>query len=60
MGTSVALEINTNDGTVMFLGTMNQGGTKIRGSHRVVGGTCGGSFGTGCFGRDFRSLCQLP
>jgi hypothetical protein len=39
MGTSVALEIETVNGTVAFLGTLNPVG-KISGDYTVFGGTC--------------------
>jgi len=41
MGTSVALEIETDNGTVTFLGTLNRDRSEIRGAYTVVGGTCG-------------------
>jgi len=40
IGTSVALGIATDNGTVTFLGTLNSDGTEIRGAYSVVGGTC--------------------
>ena len=40
MGTSVALEIKTDNGTVTFLGTLNRDRSEIRGAYTVVGGTC--------------------
>jgi hypothetical protein len=40
MGTSVALEIETDNGTVTFLGTLNRDRSEIPGSYTVVGGTC--------------------
>ena len=40
MGTSVALEIKTDNGTLTFLGTLNRDRTEIRGAYTVVGGTC--------------------
>ncbi|MGH7866890.1 MAG: hypothetical protein ACREP9_04450 [Candidatus Dormibacteraceae bacterium] len=45
MGTSVALEIKTDDGTIAFLGTADPDGL-IRGSYTVSGGSCE-STGTG-------------
>ena len=59
LGTSVNLEIKTDDGTLVFLGTMSQDGSEIIGTHHIVGGKCDGFSGQGCFGRDFRSLCRL-
>jgi hypothetical protein len=60
IGSSVSLAIQTNDGTIVFSGTMNQDGSEIIGIHRIVGGTCNGFFGAACLGRDFHALCQLP
>ena len=40
IGTSVALEIKTDNGTVTFLGTLNRDRSEIRGAYTVVGGTC--------------------
>jgi hypothetical protein len=40
MGTFVALEIETDNGTVTFLGTLNRDRSEIRGAYTVVGGTC--------------------
>lgn len=40
MGTSVALEIKTDNGTLTFLGTLNRDRSEIRGAYTVVGGTC--------------------
>jgi len=40
IGTSVALGIATDNGTVTFLGTLNSDGSEIRGEYSVVGGTC--------------------
>jgi hypothetical protein len=40
IGTSVALEIETGNGTVTFLGTLNRDRSEIRGAYTVVGGTC--------------------
>jgi hypothetical protein len=40
MGRSVALEIETGNGTVTFLGALNQDRTELSGNYRVVGGTC--------------------
>ena len=57
MGTSVNLEIETADGTITFLGTMDQFGTKILGSHQIVGGICGGFAGPACLGRSLQSSC---
>ena len=45
MGTSVALEIKTDNGTIVFLGTADSDGL-IRGSYAVSGGLCP-STGTG-------------
>ena len=40
IGRSVALEIKTDNGTVTFLGTLNQDRSEILGAYTVVGGTC--------------------
>jgi hypothetical protein len=40
LGTSVALEIETNNGTVAFSGTNNQNTGEISGNYSVSGGTC--------------------
>jgi hypothetical protein len=40
MGTSVALEIETDNGTVAFHGTANPATNEIRGDYTVLGGTC--------------------
>jgi hypothetical protein len=40
IGTSVALEIKTANGTVTFLGTLNRDRSEISGAYTVVGGTC--------------------
>ena len=40
IGTSVALEIETGNGTVTFLGTLNRDRSEIRGNYTVGGGTC--------------------
>jgi hypothetical protein len=40
IGTSVALEIETGNGTVTFLGTLNRDRSEIRGNYKVGGGTC--------------------
>jgi hypothetical protein len=40
IGTSVALEIETRNGTVTFLGTLNRDRSEIRGNYTVGGGTC--------------------
>jgi hypothetical protein len=40
MGTSVALEIKTDNGTVTFLGTLNRDRSEIRGAYTVSGGSC--------------------
>jgi hypothetical protein len=40
MGRSVALEIETGNGTVTFLGTLNQDRTELSGNYTVGGGTC--------------------
>jgi hypothetical protein len=40
MGTSVALEIKTGNGTVVFLGTLNPVIGEISGDCKVFGGTC--------------------
>ena len=60
MGASVALEIETNDGIVVFQGTVNEDGSEISGYHHVSGGTCDGYFGGGCFGRDRQRSCHVP
>jgi hypothetical protein len=46
IGTSVALEIETGNGTVTFLGTLNRDRSEIRGKYTVGGGTCD-QIGTG-------------
>lgn len=40
LGTHVAIEIKTDNGTVAFLGTANQATGEISGDYTVVGGTC--------------------
>lgn len=40
MGTSVAFEIATNNGTVAFLGTLNPATGEIDGDYTISGGTC--------------------
>ena len=40
MGTSVALEIKTDNGTVAFLGTFNRDKSEIDGAYTVSGGSC--------------------
>lgn len=40
MGASVALAIETNNGTVTFLGTLNSDRTQISGNYTVSGGSC--------------------
>jgi hypothetical protein len=40
IGTSVALGIVTDNGTITFLGTLNPDRSEIRGAYSVVGGTC--------------------
>jgi hypothetical protein len=40
IGTSVALEIETGNGTVTFLGTLNRDRNEIRGNYTVGGSTC--------------------
>ncbi len=40
IGTSVALEIETDNGTVTFLGTLNSNSTQISGDYTVSGGSC--------------------
>ena len=45
LGTSVALNIPTNNGTISFVGTTNHGGL-IRGTYTITGGSCE-STGTG-------------
>jgi hypothetical protein len=40
IGTSVALGIVTDNGTITFLGTLKPDGSEIRGAYSVVGGTC--------------------
>src|SRR4030095_5283732 len=40
LGTSVALEIETDNGTVAFHGTANQTTGEIRGDYTVSGSTC--------------------
>jgi hypothetical protein len=39
MGTAVSLEIETDNGVIVFLGTA-EGDGLIRGTYPVVGGTC--------------------
>jgi len=41
IGTSVALEIKTDNGTVTFVGTLNRDRSEISGNYVVSGGTCG-------------------
>jgi hypothetical protein len=62
MGTSVAFEIKTSGGTVVFDGTMNQGGTEILGTYDVIGGPCNEFvvFGFACFLRDRHGTCSFP
>ena len=59
VGTSLALEIQTDDGTVTFLGGLKQDG-EIWGHHTVSGGTCDGYSGGACFGPDPRGGCSTP
>ena len=40
MGTSVALEIATDNGTIAFLGTLNPDTSQITGDYTVSGGSC--------------------
>jgi hypothetical protein len=40
MGTSVAFEIATGNGTVAFLGTLNPATGEIDGDYTISGGTC--------------------
>lgn len=40
IGSSVAFEIETDNGTVTFLGTLNRDRSEIRGAYRVLGGSC--------------------
>jgi hypothetical protein len=40
IGTSVALEIKTDNGTVTFLGTLSRDRSEITGNYTVSGGTC--------------------
>ena len=40
MGSSVALEIATGNGTINFLGTLSDDRTQLSGDYTVVGGTC--------------------
>jgi hypothetical protein len=40
MGSSVALEIATDNGTINFLGTLSDDRTQLSGDYTVVGGTC--------------------
>ena len=47
IGTSVALEIETGNGTVAFLGTVNQDKSEISGDYTIFGGTCDQTTGTG-------------
>jgi hypothetical protein len=48
LGTSVAFEIATGNGTVVFLGTLNTGTGEIDGDYTISGGTCDQS-GTAVF-----------
>jgi hypothetical protein len=56
LGTSVVLEIETPNGTVVFRGTVDESGSKIVGRHQFVGGIHDGKSGSACFGR----LGQVP
>src|SRR4029079_19800742 len=56
LGTSVVLEIETPNGTVVFRGTVDESGSKIVGRHQFVGGIHDGKSGSACFGR----LGQAP
>jgi hypothetical protein len=49
IGSSVALEIETDNGTVTFLGTLNRDRNQISGNYTVAGGTCAQT-GTGVIG----------
>ena len=40
IGTSVALEIQTGNGVVSFLGTLNLNKSQISGNYTINGGTC--------------------
>src|SRR5438093_10644411 len=40
IGTSVTLQIKTDNGTVTFLGTLNRDRSEISGNYVIVGGTC--------------------
>jgi hypothetical protein len=40
LGTSVALEIGTDNGTIVFEGTIDQVSGEITGEYKVFGGTC--------------------
>jgi len=51
LGTSVVLEIETPNGTVVFRGTVKESGSKIVGRHQFVGGTHDGKSGSACFAR---------
>ncbi len=46
-GTFLWVEINTSNGLVVFLGTLNQAGNQIFGDYFVFGGSCDGDTGTG-------------
>lgn len=62
MGTSVAVEMKTDGGTVVFEGKINQDGTEIFGQYDLFGGPCGDVVETGfaCFLRDLQGTCNLP
>ena len=57
LGTSAALNINTDDGTLIFEGTISDDGAKILGFYNVVGGRCNGEGGRGCFGSTHQGSC---
>jgi hypothetical protein len=40
MGTTVAFEVDTGNGTIAFLGTLNPITLEAKGSYTVSGGTC--------------------
>jgi hypothetical protein len=51
LGTSVVLEIETPNGTVIFHGTVDESGSRIVGGHQFVGGIHDGKSGSACFAR---------
>ena len=45
MGKSLALEIQTSDGTIVFLGSLDPTTSEIGGTFTISGGTCDKTFG---------------